>query len=116
MLKLLVCVVAALALVIASVGPVSAQPAGRVKVGTLACQLSPSVDYVVGSRQALTCRFNPVVPRPPDVYVGAIKTAGLDIGVKTGGAMLRSSHPLIDIIEGRLRDLRRSEWRRRDRV
>ena len=61
--------------------------------------MSPSVDYVVGSRQALTCRFNPVVPRPPDVYVGAIKTAGLDIGVKTGGAMLR-----------------RSEWRRRDRV
>jgi hypothetical protein len=88
MLKLRVCVVAALAVVITSVGPVSAQPVGRVKVGTLACQLSPSVGYVVGSRQALTCRFNPEVPRPPEVYVGAIKTAGLDIGIKTGGAML----------------------------
>jgi hypothetical protein len=88
MLRLRVCVGAALAVIITSVGPVSAQPAGRVKVGTLACQLSPSVGYVVGSRQALTCRFKPEVPRPSEVYVGAIKTAGLDIGVKTGGAML----------------------------
>lgn len=88
MLRLRVCVGAAFAVVITSVRPVSAQPAGRVKVGTFACQLSPSVGYFVGSRQALTCRFNPEVPRPPEVYVGAIKTAGLDIGVKTRGAML----------------------------
>jgi len=82
MLGLRVCVGAAFAVVITSVGPVSAQPTGRVKVGTLACQLLPSV------RQALTCRFNLEVPRPPEVYVGAIKTAGLDVGVKTRGAML----------------------------
>jgi hypothetical protein len=88
MLKLGVCVGAALTVIVTAAGPVSAQPAGRVKVGTLACQLSPSVGYVVGSRQALTCRFNPETPRPPEAYVGAIKTAGLDIGVKAGGAML----------------------------
>ena len=64
-------------------------PAGWSRqIGTLAGQLSPSVGYVVGSRQALMRRFNPEVPRPPEVYVGAIRTAGLDIGVKTGGAML----------------------------
>jgi hypothetical protein len=118
MLKRRVCVGAALAVVITSVGPVSAQPAGRVKVGTLACQLSPSVGYVVGSRQALTCRFNPEVPRPPEVYVGAIRTAGLDIGVKTGGAMLWAVFaPMTGYYRAALcGDLRGSERRRRDRV
>jgi hypothetical protein len=88
MFKLRVCVGAALTVMITSAGPVTAQPVGRVKVGTLACQLAPTVGYVVGSRQALRCHFNPEVPRPPEVYVGAIRTAGLDIGVKSGGAML----------------------------
>ena len=97
-----VCVGAALAVVITSVGPVSAQPASRVKVGTLARRWLPNVGYVVGS--PLTCRFTPEVPRPPEVYVGAIRTAGLDIGVKTEVQCCgRSSHPSMDIIEGPLR-------------
>ena len=61
---------------------------GRAKVGTLACNLAPTVGFVVGSKQRLSCRYTPDVPAPPEVYVGSLTTAGLDIGVKAGGRMI----------------------------
>jgi hypothetical protein len=79
--------IAVLTVIATSMGPVEAQQ-GRVKVGTLSCRLAPSVGYIVGSRQRLRCQFNAEVPRPPEFYAGAISTAGLDVGVKSGGAML----------------------------
>lgn len=60
----------------------------RVKVGTLACNLAPTVGFIVGSRQRLSCRYNPDGPFPPEIYVGNLSTVGLDIGVSGGGRML----------------------------
>jgi hypothetical protein len=60
----------------------------RAKVGTLVCNLAPSVGFIVGGNQRLSCRYNPDVPAPPEVYVGSITTVGLDIGFKSGGRMI----------------------------
>ena len=65
---------------------VSAQ--GRAKVGTLTCNLAPTIGFIVGSRQRLSCRYTPDGPWPPEIYVGHLSTAGLDIGVNGGGRMV----------------------------
>ena len=61
---------------------------GRAKVGTLACNLAPTVGFIIGSRQQLSCTYTPDGPFPPEVYVGNLATAGLDIGFKGGGRMI----------------------------
>ena len=61
---------------------------GRAKVGTLTCNLAPTVGFIVGSRQQLSCRYTPDGPFPPEIYVGNLATAGLDIGFKGGGRMI----------------------------
>jgi len=66
----------------------AASSQGRVKVGTLACNLAPTVGFIVGSRQHLSCRYTPDGPWPHEIYVGTISTAGLDIGVSGGGRMV----------------------------
>ncbi|MGC1357744.1 MAG: DUF992 domain-containing protein [Xanthobacteraceae bacterium] len=62
--------------------------APRAKVGALACNLAPTVGFIVGSRQRLSCTYTPDGPFPREVYVGSITTVGLDIGVNGGGRML----------------------------
>jgi hypothetical protein len=64
----------------------SAQP--RAKVGTLACNLAPTIGFIVGSHQRLSCRYTPDGPFPPEIYVGSLSTVGLDIGVLRGGRLL----------------------------
>ena len=44
--------------------------AAGVKVGTLSCNLAPTVGFIVGSRQRLTCRYTPDGPWPPEIYFG----------------------------------------------
>ena len=61
-------------------------PSGT-KVGTLNCQLVPSVGFVVGAHQPMRCRYTPEGPFPPESYDGVINTIGLDLGFTTGGAM-----------------------------
>lgn len=61
---------------------------GRAKVGTLTCNLAPSVGFIVGSRQRLSCRYTPEGPWPPEAYVGSLSTVGLDIGFSGGGRMV----------------------------
>jgi hypothetical protein len=61
--------------------------ADGVKAGLLACQISPSVGFIVGSFQSMTCRFTPDSGAPPESYTGTINRLGLDIGV-TGGRQL----------------------------
>jgi len=61
---------------------------GRVKVGTLTCNLAPTVGFIVGGKQRLACRYTPDVAAPGEVYVGSITTVGLDIGVQGGGRMV----------------------------
>jgi Protein of unknown function (DUF992) len=62
--------------------------APRAKVGGLACNLAPTVGFIVGSHQRLSCTYTPDGPFRPEIYVGSISTVGLDIGVKGGGRML----------------------------
>ena len=58
------------------------------KVGALACNLAPTVGFIIGSHQRLSCTYTPDGPFPREVYVGSISTIGLDFGVKGGGRML----------------------------
>ena len=71
---------------VAAAGEASAQ--GRAKVGTLACNLAPSVGFIVGGRQRMSCRYTPDLGGPPEVYVGTLSTVGLDIGINGGGRMI----------------------------
>jgi hypothetical protein len=64
-----------------------AQVPSGTKVGTLNCHLAPSVGFVVGSHDPMTCRYTPDGPFPPEFYDGVITTIGLDIGFTTGGEM-----------------------------
>jgi hypothetical protein len=68
--------------------PASAQALQGTKVGVLTCRLSPSIGFIIGSHQQLACRFVPDGPFPPEAYVGAINTIGLDIGITAGGTMV----------------------------
>jgi len=61
---------------------------GRTKVGSLTCNLAPSVGFIIGSNTRLACTFNPDLPGPPEVYVGSLRTAGLNIGFKGAGRMI----------------------------
>jgi hypothetical protein len=78
---------AALAFVLMIVSPASGQTPSGTKAGVLACTLSPSIGFIVGSRQTMACRFTPDGPFPPEAYVGTITTIGLDIGITGGGAL-----------------------------
>ena len=61
-------------------------PSGT-KVGTLNCELAPSVGFIVGSHQPMRCRYISDGPFPPEFYEGVINTIGLDIGFRSGGVM-----------------------------
>jgi hypothetical protein len=79
---------AALALASAAiyVTPVAAQQ--RVKAGTLSCDISAGIGFIVGSQKQVTCMFTPAGPGPREVYVGTINKFGLDLGATTGGQMV----------------------------
>ncbi len=77
----------ALALIMASVLPSSAQAQQGTKVGTLACRLSPSIGLIIGSRQRMSCRFTSDGRFPPENYMGVMNRIGLDIGITAGGAL-----------------------------
>lgn len=70
---------------------ITSQAVGQVpsgtKVGTLNCQLAPSIGFIVASHDPMRCRYTPDGPFPPEFYQGVITTIGLDIGFKTGGEM-----------------------------
>jgi hypothetical protein len=53
----------------------------RIRVGTLACNIAPSVGLIIGSSTQLRCRFG------GQVYRGAIRRLGLDVGVTAGGRL-----------------------------
>jgi len=78
---------AVFAFVLMIVPPAAGQTPSGTKVGMLACTLSPSIGFIVGSRQTMACRFTPDGPFPPEAYVGTITTVGLDIGFTAGGAL-----------------------------
>ncbi|RAI39080.1 hypothetical protein CH338_10575 [Rhodoplanes elegans] len=67
--------------------PASAQ--SLVNVGTLACQVSPTVGFVLGSNQQAQCIFKPIRGRQ-QVYAGAISRVGVDVGVSQGSPVVWS--------------------------
>jgi len=60
----------------------------RTKVGVLACNLAPTVGFVVGSHQPIACTFTPDYGRRRERYAGAIDRVGLDLGVTSGGRLI----------------------------
>ena len=57
-------------------------------MGALACNLAPTVGFIVGSLSGCPAPTRPTVRFRREVYVGSITTVGLDIGVNGGGRML----------------------------
>src|SRR5260370_5348943 len=74
---------AALALALAMV-PATAQEAGRTRVGTLTCKISPGVGLIVAGQRQLSCIYASPRGRALDAYDGTVSTLGLDCGATSG--------------------------------
>ena len=57
-----------------------------VRVGTLRCDVSPGVSYVVGSQKGLNCVFYSAQGYS-ERYVGGSGRLGIDLGYTTGGGL-----------------------------
>ena len=79
---------AAVATVLAVAGSTGAQAQHRAKVGTLTCDISAGIGLILGSQKQVQCLFTPATPGPREVYVGAIRKLGLDLGATAGGEMV----------------------------
>ncbi|WFU20208.1 DUF992 domain-containing protein [Bradyrhizobium sp. CB3481] len=77
---------AALALALA-LTPATAQDAGRARVGTLTCNISPGVGLVIGGQRQLSCIYASARGRAREAYEGTVSTLGLDIGATSAGRM-----------------------------
>jgi uncharacterized protein DUF992 len=78
--------VAAAAALALSAGAAAAQ--SRVEVGTLDCQIAPSVSFIVGSVRELRCAFLPSRGGRPHHYRGIVRRLGVDIGASAGGRLV----------------------------
>jgi uncharacterized protein DUF992 len=68
-------------------GPASAQD--RIQVGTLECDISGGLGFIIASQKRLSCLFVPAQPgAPQELYEGVINKFGLDLGATTGGRMV----------------------------
>jgi Protein of unknown function (DUF992) len=65
-----------------------AQIPDRVQAGTLTCDISGGIGFIIGSQKALNCSFVPVLPGPPEFYSGTISKLGIDLGGTRGGVMV----------------------------
>jgi Protein of unknown function (DUF992) len=68
-------------------GAADAQDANGVKTGTLVCNVSGGIGYIIGSRKAVHCTFTSARGRH-ERYLGHITKLGLDIGATTGGQII----------------------------
>jgi hypothetical protein len=80
--------IAALVGVSLSISTTAAEAQGRVRAGGLACNLSPTVGLIIGSRQQIQCTFTPSSGGRVEYYSGHIGRLGLDLGVTAGGRMI----------------------------
>ncbi len=79
---------AALALLAMLVTPADAQAPGQwTQAGMLRCKLNPSIGFIIAGHQSMECSFTPNGPNPPQAYLGALNTVGLDIGITAGGVL-----------------------------
>jgi hypothetical protein len=69
-------------------GAAPPREADRAKVGELTCRLAPTIGFILGGRQRVSCSYIPDGPSPSETYYGHLSTAGIDIGVSGGGQMM----------------------------
>ena len=81
-MKKLIFSLSVLALTTAAIAPAQAD----VRVGTLGCDVAPSVSYIIGSHKMINCVFYSA-NGSRERYVGSISRLGLDIGWTTGGKL-----------------------------
>jgi len=70
--------------------PAQAQRPVWEQSGTLNCDVSGGIGFVVGSQRQVNCLFTPSYPAPPEQYVGTITKIGLDVGFTGGGQLVWS--------------------------
>jgi Protein of unknown function (DUF992) len=63
-------------------------PAEHVQAGTLTCDISGGIGFIIGSQKALNCSFVPALPGPPEFYSGKITKFGIDLGGTRSGVMV----------------------------
>jgi Protein of unknown function (DUF992) len=63
-------------------------PAEHVQTGTLTCDISGGIGFIIGSHKTLNCAFVPTLPGPPEFYSGAINKLGVDLGGTREGVMV----------------------------
>jgi hypothetical protein len=81
--------IAAVLSVVAFAAPGDAQAQGRVKVGTLTCEMSGGIGLIVASRKELSCRFSPSERGwRREAYVGSVTRLGVDVGATAGGRLI----------------------------
>jgi hypothetical protein len=78
---------AALSLAVALAASGAQAAPEHVKAGTLDCDVSGGIGYIIGSQKQMTCMFVPASGGRREVYRGTINKFGLDIGATTGGRM-----------------------------
>jgi len=81
----LAAVAAAAAMMAASA---SAQPRESVQAGTLTCDISGGIGFIIGSQRTLNCSFTPAAPGPVEFYAGTLTKVGVDLGFTSGGVMV----------------------------
>jgi Protein of unknown function (DUF992) len=69
----------------AAVGSAEAQEG--VKTGTLICNVSAGIGFIIGSNKAIRCRFTGSNGQVED-YDGHVTKFGLDVGATTGGTIV----------------------------
>ena len=82
--------IAKLAAVAAAAAVLFAAPAAaqRIQAGTLTCDISGGIGFIIGSQRTLNCSFAPAVPGPVEFYIGTLTKLGVDIGATSGGVMV----------------------------
>jgi Protein of unknown function (DUF992) len=63
-------------------------PIEHIQAGTLTCDISGGIGFIIGSQKALNCSFAPGSPGPPEFYTGVINKLGVDLGGTRGGVMV----------------------------
>jgi hypothetical protein len=72
----------------AMVGATQAQRPVWEQSGTLNCDVSAGIGFIIGSQRQVNCLFTPSYPAPPEQYVGTITKVGLDIGATAAGQLV----------------------------
>lgn len=76
------------AIAVAATLSAPAQAQDRIQAGSLTCDVSAGIGFIIGSQRSVNCTFQPSGPGPVEYYTGSISKLGIDIGVTAGGVMV----------------------------